>query len=146
MRASVRDGEVMRWMTGRARRRPARIRAEGVGGQGAIDLVNELRAFDNLPLVTYADPNNATQIRFVIIEERRRALVLEGRYFHTQLKNPDILWFPRSVGGTRGFDHAHRGGVRFLMPNSEFENNENLGLLDRATGYSPNERPVNIDI
>ena len=122
------------------------IRAEGVGGQGAIDLVNELRAFDNLPLVTYADPHNAQQIRFMIIEERRRALVWEGRFFHTQLKNPDILWFPRSIGGTRGFDHAHRGGVRFLMPNSEFENNPNLTLTDRATGCNPNERPINIDI
>ena len=42
--------------------------------------MNELRAADDLPLVTYADPNNAEQIRYMIIE-KRRALVMEARYF-----------------------------------------------------------------
>ena len=121
------------------------IRAEGVGGQGAIDLVNVLRTDAGLPLVTYADPNNATQIRYMIIEERRRALVLEGRYFQTKLQNPDILWFPRNIGGTRGFDHGFRGGVRFLMPNGEFVNNTNLTTADRATQCAPLEAPVSID-
>ena len=76
------------------------IRAEAAGGQGAIDLVNELRAADNLPRVTYLAGATATpqQIRYMIIEERRRALFLEGRYFYTKLKNLDLLWFPRSAG------------------------------------------------
>ena len=121
------------------------IRAEAVGGQGAIDLVNELRTSAGLPLVTYADPNNAQQIRFMIIEERRRALVLEGRYFQTKLQNPDLLWFPRGIGGTRGFDHAFRGGVRFIMPNGEYVNNENLTTADRATMCDPLEAPINVD-
>ena len=121
------------------------IRAEGAGGQGAIDLVNELRTEAGLPLVTYADPTNATQIKYMIIEERRRALMLEGRYFQTKLKNPGLLWFPRGIGGTRGFDHGFRGGVRFLMPEGEFVNNTNLTTADRATGCSANEKPVNID-
>ena len=56
------------------------IKAELEGGQNAINLVNEIRAEDNrlfgleLPLVTYADPSNATQIRYMIIEEKRRVL------------------------------------------------------------------------
>jgi hypothetical protein len=121
------------------------IRAEAAGGQGAIDLVNEIRTADNLPLVTYADPSNGTQITYMIIEERRRALVLEGRYFQTKLKNPGILWFPRGIGGTRGFDHAFQGGVRFLMSSGEFVNNTNMTTADRATGCNPHEAPVNID-
>ena len=121
------------------------IRAEDSGGQGAIDLVNQLRAFDDLPLVTYADPNDALEIQYMIIEERRRALVLEGRYFVTKLLNPDILWFPRSIGGTRGFDHAFRGGVRFLMPGGEYINNTNLGNSVRGTGCNPNEAPIDVD-
>ena len=122
------------------------IRAEGMGGQGAIDLVNELRAHEGLPLVTYADPNNAEEIRFMIIEERRRALYNEGRYFQTKLKNLDVSWFPRSVGGTRGFGHQYFGGVRFLMPDGEYVNNENLTTADKATGCNPNEAPVNVDV
>ena len=90
------------------------IRAEIAGGQGAIDLVNELRDYDDLPRVTYADPNNAEEIRFMILEERRRALVAEGRYYQSKLKNLDVSWFPRAVGGTRAFGHAYGGGVRFL--------------------------------
>ena len=118
------------------------IRAEAVGGQGAIDLVNELRAFDDLPLVTYADPNDATEIRYLIIEERRRALYGEGRYFHTMLENTDLLWFPRDNGGSRGFGHNMSGGVRWLMPEGEYINNENLSLNDRGTGCDPTEAPV----
>ena len=118
------------------------IRAESAGGQGAIDLVNQLRVYDNLPQVTYADPNNAEQIRFMILEERRRALVAEGRYYQSKLRNLDVSWFPRAVGGTRGFGHAYGGGVRFLMPDGEYINNENMTLDDRATGCNPLEAPV----
>ena len=122
------------------------IRAEIEGGRRAIDLVNELRIYEDLPLVTYADPNNAEEIRFMIIEERRRALYNEGRYFQTKLKNLDVSWFPRSVGGTRGFGHQYFGGVRFLMPDGEYVNNENLTTADKATGCNPNEAPVNVDV
>ena len=120
------------------------IRAEIEGGQGAIDLVNELRMADGLPLVTYADPNNATQIQYMIIEERRRALVAEGRFLQTKLQNLDVSWFPRGIGGTRGFGHAFGGGVRFIMPDAEYINNLNLTTADRGTGCNPNEAPVNI--
>jgi hypothetical protein len=118
------------------------IRAEAAGGQGAIDLVNQLRTFDNLPKVTYADPANATQIRYMIIEERRRALFDEGRFFYTKLKNLDVLWFPRNSGGTRVKGRALLGGVRFTMPNDEYVNNTNLTTSDKGTGCPVNERPV----
>jgi hypothetical protein len=122
------------------------IRAEAAGGQQAITLVNQLRAAANLPLVTYADPNNATQIRYMIIEERRRALYAEARYLQTMLKNPDVAWFPRGVGGTRGFGHKYTGGVRFTMPDGEYINNENLTTADKGTGCKPLEAPVNVNI
>jgi hypothetical protein len=46
------------------------IRAEIAGGQAAIDLVNTLRTADNLPRVTYANPSDAKQIKYMIFEER----------------------------------------------------------------------------
>lgn len=119
------------------------IRAEVAGGQGAIDRVNELREADGLPLVTYASPGDAEEIRYMIIEERRRALFLEARYFMTKLRNPDLLWFPRDVGATLRGGHQLQGGVRFLMPENEYHLNENVTIADRGTLCDPNTRPVN---
>ena len=118
------------------------IRAEVEGGQRAIDLVNELRAADGLPLVTYANAGDAEEIRYMIIEERRRALFLEARYFMTKLQNPDLLWFPRDVGATLRGGHQLQGGVRFLMPENEYHLNDNLTIADRATLCDPATRPV----
>jgi hypothetical protein len=121
------------------------IRAEAEGGQKAIDLVNQLRAADKLPLVTYADPGNAEQIRYMIIEERRRALYLEGRFYFTKVKNLDLLWFPRHQGKQFG-DARYGGAVRLIMPGSEYDLNPNLTRADRATGCSQYERPVDFDL
>ncbi len=118
------------------------IRAEIGGGQTAIDLVNELRTADGLPLVTYADPSNAEQIRYMIFEERRRALFAEGRFFYTKLQNTDIMWFPRNDGKMKSLGNPFFGGVRFLMPRDEYELNEALSLADRATGCPEHQRPV----
>jgi hypothetical protein len=118
------------------------IRAEIEGGQKAIDLVNELRAANNLPFVTYADPNNVEQIEFMLIEERRRALYIEGRYYPQKLKRPDILWFPRRAGVTPLASNSFLGGVAVLMPLSEYERNPNLSEEDRGTGCDASIRPV----
>lgn len=118
------------------------IRAEAAGGQTAIDLVNDIRAAHGLPLVTYADPSDATQIRYMIIEEKRRSLWLEGRYIMTKIQNTDLLWFPRAQGATLSQGAQYFGGVRRLMPNNEYELNPNLTLDDRATGCAPAEAPV----
>jgi hypothetical protein len=120
------------------------IRAELEGGQTAIDLVNELRAADGLPLVTYITGATATptQIKYMIFEERRRALFVEGRFFLTKLQNPDVLWFPRAIGFSPKARWVLDGGVRFTMPDNEYVLNSNLGLDKRGTGCAPNERPV----
>jgi hypothetical protein len=118
------------------------IRAEAEGGARAITLVNELRTADNLPLVTYASAGNTQQIRYMIIEERRRALYLEGRFFFTKLKNTDILWFPRAEGQTVEGSLNMGGGVRFHMPDNEFILNPNLELTHRATGCTKADAPV----
>ena len=67
------------------------IQAELQGGQQAIDLVNQLGAGAGLPLVTYVDPNNERQVRYMIFEERRRALYLKGRFVFTKIRNPDMF-------------------------------------------------------
>jgi hypothetical protein len=122
------------------------IRAEQVGGQGAIDLVNQIRTADGLPRVTYITGATATpeQIRYMIIEERRRSLFLEGRFLMTKIKNTDLLWFPRAQGQTPGAGRALGGGVRFHMPNSEYLYNPNTNgdLNLRGTKCAVNERPV----
>ena len=119
------------------------IRAEIAGGQTAIDLVNTLRTADNLPRVTYANPANAQQIKYMIFEERRRTLFNEARFFYTKLKNLDELWFPRNNGGTRGQRRGLNGGIRYTMPNNEYIANPNLSPADKATGCAVNARPVN---
>ena len=109
------------------------IQAEIAGGQGAIDRVNEIRTAYNLPPVTYANPGNATQIKNMLIEENRRSLFLEGTGFYTT-KLRHNLWFPRGVGFTPGtVARGYQGGVRMVMPDNEFELNENFDMSDRAT-------------
>jgi hypothetical protein len=138
-RAEDQDIPVVNW------REMFLIRAEIEGGQRAIDLVNELRAADNLPRVTYANPGNAEQIRSMVIEERRRALFVEGRYYPTKLKNMDILWFPRNEGKnpTRN-DSQYGDAIRLLMPGSEYTLNPNLTDAARGTGCPASEKPTNI--
>ncbi len=118
------------------------LRAELEGGQAAIDRVNELRDFHSLPRVTYADPADAAEIRFMIIEERRRQLFLEGRFWSTKIRNTDLLWFPRNSGETPLLGFPYGGGVRLLMPSNEYELNPNFDDVDEATGCDPNERPI----
>ena len=119
------------------------IAAEIAGGQAAIDRVNVVRAASRLPLVTYADPSNAQQIRYMIIEERRRELFVEGRYFATALKNTDVIWFPRAAGNNREKGEAYGGGIKFLRPAHEYLLNPNLKQADRGTGCPAAVRPVN---
>jgi hypothetical protein len=125
------------------------IRAEHEGGQAAIDLVNDLRAAEGLPLVTYLDGATATpeQIRYMILEERRRALFAEGgRYWSTKIRNTDVLWFPRGEGVTPFQGYLLQGGVRLAFPAEEYVTNPNLvargGLAVRGTGCDPAQAPV----
>lgn len=115
------------------------IRAEIAGGQQAIDLVNEIRAFHNLPLVTYLSPGDAQGIEDLIIEERRRSLFLEGRFYVTKIR--EDLWFPKNIGVTPVVAAPYFGAIRLVMPQSEFELNPGLDLNMRGT-MCGDERPI----
>lgn len=118
------------------------IKAEAQGGQAAIDLVNELRTFHGLPQVTYADAGNATEIRYMILEERRRELFLTSRWWASKIQNTDVLWFPRSTGFFPEQGYELNGGVRMVMPRSEYDLNENFTVDQRSTGCDVGQRPV----
>jgi len=107
------------------------IRAEADPAQ-AVAHVNAVREFDDLPLVTY-NPTGE-EIENMIIEERRRALWLEGRYWATKILNVDKLWFPRLEGFDQ-YNHQLLGGVRLVYPVTEYRLNENLDEnTDMGTG------------
>jgi hypothetical protein len=80
----------------------------------------------------------------LIIEERRRALWLEARFWSTKIQKNEKLWFPRRVGEwINTSSYELNGGVRMLMPESEYQINPNFGgLAARGTGCAPGERPV----
>ena len=82
--------------------------------------MNDIRDRYGLPRVTYVDPGNAEQVRYMIIEERRRSFFGEARrYWATKIPNTDILWFPRTKGLTPAQGYDLNGGVRMVMPGDE---------------------------
>lgn len=116
------------------------IIAKVEGGQTAVDRVNDIRRAHGLPIVTYVDPADADQIRNMILEEERRTLFLEGRFWSTKIQ--EQLWFPRGIGQVQPpTTFGYLGGVRMIMPDNEYELNENFDLADRATLCAVNERP-----
>jgi hypothetical protein len=121
------------------------IQADYAFSQGnfpaVIDHINALRAFANLPQISgayRASLTNATAVRHLLIEERRREFYAEGgRYWSTKIQNTDLLWFPRAQGSTTtGYNYA--GVVRQHFPTDEFETNPYFiargGLSARGTG------------
>jgi len=125
------------------------IQAQAAGaGSAGVDFVNQVRTFDGLPLVqgVYRTLVEADADRFddLVIEERRRALWLEARYWSTKILNNEKLWFPRQLGEwiTTGYTSALGGAVRVLMPSAEYDINRNFTLDDRATGCPAGQRPV----
>jgi len=129
------------------------IQAEHAGNtQAGIDLVNQIRTAAALPGIgTGADPSYRTALLAdadlyddMLIEERRRSLWLEGRFWSTKILKNEKLWFPRAVGEWVNpiATNALGGGVRVSMPNSEYSINTNLSLADRATGCPAGQAPV----
>jgi hypothetical protein len=114
----------------------------------AIGLVNDLRADKSLPqisgayLATLTDgTNDATEVRYVLLEERRREFFAEGgRYWSTKIQNTDVLWFPRLQGATPFKGYNLQGAVRQLFADDEYDQNEHFvalgGLSSRGTGCS----------
>lgn len=125
------------------------IQAEAAGPSAAgVDFVNEIRQADGLPLVQGAYrtlvESDADAFDDMIIEERRRALWLEARFWSTKILKNEKLWFPRGLGAwvNANASYGLEGGVRLLMPRDEYEINPNLSLDDRGTGCPEGQRPV----
>ena len=117
------------------------IQAENAGPSAAgVDFVNEIRDADGLPLVAGAYrtlvEGDADRFDDLIIEERRRALWLEARFWSTKILKNEKLWFPRRVGEwVNASNYELNGGVRMLMPEEEYQINPNFGgLTARGTG------------
>jgi hypothetical protein len=124
------------------------IRAEAAGPSAAgVDHINAIRTAAALPLVQGAYrtlvESDADAFDDLIIEERRRALWLEARFWSTKIQKNEKLWFPRRVGEwVNASNYELNGGVRMLMPNSEYQINPNFGQAARGTGCDAGERPV----
>jgi hypothetical protein len=125
------------------------IQAENAGASAAgVDFVNEIRVADGLPEVqgAYRTLVEGSAARFddLLIEERRRALWLEARFWSTKILKNEKLWFPRGFGSwdNENATYGLNGGVRMLMPTAEYEINTNLDLTDRATGCPAGQRPI----
>lgn len=124
------------------------IQAEAGSDAQAIGFVNDIRMAHSLPTVTYGPTGSA--VDDMIIEERRRSLFLEGRFWATKLHNTDKLWFPRSDGNEpapavlpiRPDPLSWRGGVRMVMLTQEFDLNTNINLVDRNTMCPVEQRAV----
>jgi hypothetical protein len=120
------------------------IRAEAEPAN-AVALVNEIRSAHTLPVVdgvTY-NPTTADEIEDMIIEERRRSLFLEGRFWATKLHNTDKLWFPRSNGLEPAPNDLEWGGaVRMVMAENEFDLNTNISIADRNTLCPADQRAI----
>lgn len=133
------------------------IQAEAAGNtQAGIDFVNKVRAADGLPGIgTGSDTSYRTLLladadayQNMLIEERRRALFEEGRFWATKLRWNTKNWFPRQVGDliNAGASYTFGGGVRLLWDGPEYQVNSVWaaagGLALRGTGCSSAERPV----
>lgn len=98
------------------------ILAEIEGGQSIVNRINALRDVHGLP---HFSSNNPDELRDALIEERRRELFLEGRFWSDKLRFD--LWFPRGVGRSIP---AARGNYGFtqciLLPESEYLTNPHL--------------------
>lgn len=121
------------------------IRAEAAGPSAAgVDHVNAIRTADGLPLIAGAYrtlvEGDADRYEDMLIEEVRRALFEEGRFWARKIIHNDKLWFPRAEGDliNAGASYTFGDGVRQLLSGTEYQVNENfvaLGGLDaRGTG------------
>ena len=100
------------------------ILAEARGGQEAVTIINALRAAAGLQ--PYTGATDAAAIRTLIIDERRRALFLEGfRNYDMQRFN---LPFNPAVGAPFPSKGGTYGNTRCLpLPDVERFNNPNIG-------------------
>ena len=95
------------------------IIAEAMGGQTAVDNINELHGRAGLP--PFAS-NAADEIMDHVYEERRRELFLEGHRMNDMLR----LNIPFPSGADPFNDRRYGNTTCFPLPDIERENNENI--------------------
>ena len=100
------------------------ILAEAQGGAAAVTIINALRATQNLK--PYTGATDAASIKNLIIDERRRALFVEG------FRNYDIQRFSLPFNPVVGTTYPRAGGtygntVCLPLPDVERVNNPNVG-------------------
>jgi hypothetical protein len=100
------------------------ILAEAQGGANAVTIINALRAAQNLK--PYAGATDAASIKNLIIDERRRALFVEG------FRNYDAQRFNLPFNPTVGTSYPRAGGTYgnttcLPLPDVERINNPNIG-------------------
>jgi len=118
----------------------------------AIALVNTLRTFHSLPVISgaYAASlaGNQAATNGMLFEEARRELFAEGvgRFWAVKIRNTDIAWFPRRQGQTPEGGYNLQGGVRLHFPNAEYTGNPAIsaagGLALRGSGCPAAEAPL----
>ncbi|MGI8498465.1 MAG: RagB/SusD family nutrient uptake outer membrane protein [Gemmatimonadaceae bacterium] len=101
------------------------ILAEVRGGAQAVSIINSLRAAAGVP--SYTGPTDAASIKSLIIEERRRALFLEG------LRNYDIQRF--------SLPQVPAPGTPFPLKGGNYGNTTCLPLPDVERFNNPNITP-----
>lgn len=123
------------------------------GRLAAIDIVNDLRDFHDLPQIqgTYLasltdGTDDADEVRHMLLEERRRELFTHGgRFLSTKIQNPDVMWFPRDEGNTPFQGYQLGGAVRTLFVLDEYTQNQHFidagGLDARGAGCDASVRP-----
>ena len=131
----------------------AEAAARGATAEDPIALVNEIRqehGLNEIDGVSY-NPTTENELLAMIIEENRRVHFLEGRFWSTKLRfllepaKAEALsfpWFPRNQG--RAVQHNFQGGVRMVLPPSEYEINENFSQSDVGTFCPDFQTPVGI--
>jgi hypothetical protein len=98
------------------------ILAEAQGGTTAVTIINALRAA--VPLKPYTGPTDATSIKSLVIDERRRTLFVEG------FRNYDLQRFNLTLNPAVGSTYPRVGGsygstTCLPLPDVERNNNPN---------------------
>jgi hypothetical protein len=100
------------------------ILAEAQGGATAVTIINAMRA--DAGLLPYIGPTDATSIKNLIIDERRRVLFLEGQRNY-DIERFQIPFFP-AVGEAFPVGGGTYGNTTCLpLPDIEKNNNPSLG-------------------
>lgn len=97
------------------------IYAEATGGQAGLDAINRVRASENIPALTMADPNDAVAFETAVLQERQRQLFSEGQRYGDMLRKN----LPFQTGTNRK-GQVYSDMTCVPLPDVETLNNPNL--------------------